>query len=61
MKAQSTHFHSINSGREECVGVFRVGKYKIKRELQLYKDGNMWRLIKNDKEVEINDNNSLRS
>ena len=54
MKAQSTHFHSVNSGRETCTGIFKVGKYRVDREFDLYKDPyNVWRLVKNDKEVEI--------
>ena len=53
MKAKSTHFHSINCGRETCVGVFKVGKYAVSREFDLYKDGDVWRLVKNDKEVEV--------
>ena len=53
MKAISTYLHHTNSGREECTGVFRGGQYRKIREFRLYKVGNVWRLIKNDKEVEI--------
>ena len=54
MRAESTHFHNARRGREECTGVFRVGKYRIRREFDLYReDGGEWRLVRNDKEVKI--------
>lgn len=53
MKAQSSHFHSISSGREECIGVFRVGRYRMTKELACYKDGDTWRTVRDNKKVEI--------
>ncbi len=56
MKAESTRFHSIISGREECSGLFRVGKYRMRQYLGMYKLNGVWRLVKNDKVVEIASN-----
>lgn len=40
--------------KDECFGVFRIGRYKRLRDLALYRlPGDVWRMVKNDKEVKI--------
>lgn len=55
MRVVSTHFHYKEFNIETCTAVIKMGKYRVNREVELYKSpGDVWRMIKNDKEVKIN-------
>jgi len=55
MKAIETYAHVSTPEKEECLGVFRVGRYKRLRDFALYRlPGDVWRMSKNDKEVKLN-------
>ena len=54
MKAIETYQHFKNSEREECMAVFKVGKFNRPRDFSCYRlPGDVWRMTKNDKEVKI--------
>ena len=55
MRVVSTHFHSKEFDIEICTAVIKMGKYRVNREVELYKvPGDVWRMKNNDKEVKIN-------
>lgn len=54
MIAIETYAHVSTPEKEECLGVFIIGKYKRKRDRALYRlPGDVWRMTKNNKEVKL--------
>jgi len=54
MIAIETYAHVSTPEKEECLGVFRVGRYKRTRDLAIYRlPGDVWRMTKNNIEVKI--------